>query len=59
MASFGVSVDFITEAATPEVTQLIEDGLDAAFKGMSSQHVKVERTGHLDAGHPDPMVEGT
>lgn len=45
---------YIEQLQERAALQVMDDGLDKLFKGMSSKNVKVKRTGHLDL--PDEPV---
>lgn len=51
-------MEYIEGAAAPTIASIIDDELGGLFKGMSSKHVKVTQTGHLDVPEPpDPLSE--
>ncbi len=51
-------VEYIEARGLSAAIQAIDEELDSAFRGMRSKHVKITKTGSLDApAEPDPLVE--
>lgn len=51
-------LDYAEQAAMPTALQVMDDEIGQMLKGLSSKHVKVSRTGHLDVPDgPLPLIE--
>lgn len=49
---------YMREAAAPALTQMIDDELGKAFKGLNSKHIKVTKTARLSSpASPMPLTE--